>query len=158
MGKITKKSVIESRESIWEYNPRAKDNSVNGAPDIVATLRTLVTKVRPCLSFYHRLSADIAASVRARPLALHRSQAIVRVRTEAAMSAHGHLGPSHYIYQSALALTFALRSETPLQHTWFCLRCGGVSKCCSFPSILMLDFATDPGVWPEEAGVPPLPD
>jgi hypothetical protein len=47
MSYITKIAAIETRNAIWEYDPMLVDNCVlNGNLDVIATIRTLVTKVR----------------------------------------------------------------------------------------------------------------
>ena len=45
MGKITKKSALETSQAIWEYNPKAADSLINGTADIITKIRTLAVKV-----------------------------------------------------------------------------------------------------------------
>ena len=45
MDGVTQVAVVESKQAIWEYDPRATESLVLGGLDTIATIRTLATKV-----------------------------------------------------------------------------------------------------------------
>ncbi len=46
MSKVTQTAIVESKQSIWEYDPHAADSVINGGLDVIAVIRTLAVKVR----------------------------------------------------------------------------------------------------------------
>ncbi|KAI1789149.1 hypothetical protein LXA43DRAFT_893277 [Ganoderma leucocontextum] len=46
MSAITQKAVVETKQAIWDYDPKHADSIVNGGLDVIAILRTLAVKVR----------------------------------------------------------------------------------------------------------------
>lgn len=46
MGKVTATALVESKEAIWNYDPREPENRIGSdGLDIIATIRTLAVKV-----------------------------------------------------------------------------------------------------------------
>lgn len=54
MGTVIKKAAAETKQAIWDYDPRLEENSVmHGALNVIAVIRTLVVKVSLVSSQYH---------------------------------------------------------------------------------------------------------
>ncbi len=45
MSKITSKAAIATKQAIWDYDPEAEDNLINGGVDMITIVRTLAVKV-----------------------------------------------------------------------------------------------------------------
>ena len=45
MGNITSKVAVATKQAIWDYDPEAEDNLINGALDVIAVVCTLTVKV-----------------------------------------------------------------------------------------------------------------
>ena len=53
MGTVIKKAAAETKQAIWDYDPRLEENSVmHGVLDVIAVIRTLAVKVSRVLSQY----------------------------------------------------------------------------------------------------------
>ena len=46
MNRITKIAAVDNANMIWDYDPALPDNCIEGGLDMIAALRTVITKVR----------------------------------------------------------------------------------------------------------------